>query len=825
MKFLKYLKIGYSVLFVMLFSSGLAREVQVFDFDWRFALGDHEQVNTAGYSDNRWRLLDLPHDWSIEGEYDESHPGGIAMGFLPAGIGWYRKTFDYDSEWDGKLVSIEFDGVYMNSDVWINGKHLGKRPYGYISFGYDLTPYLKPGQNVIAVRVDNKKVPSGRWYTGSGIYRSTRLTITDPVRVEKWGHYITSERSEKTGIRTVTVETSIRNESEKTRKLTVETNVFSPSGTLVASSSEQVKLQSGERKVLDPRVELKKPDLWSPDSPALYVAETRIIEKGKQRDAYETRFGIRDFEFHADMGFSLNGIPTKLKGVCMHHDAGPLGAAVPFDVLRQRLQLLKDMGCNAIRTSHNPFAPEFYDMCDEMGFLVMDEAFDGWGKPKAAHDYGHYFDEWWERDLEDFIKRDRNHPSVIIWSIGNEVHGYTKEWQKRLVDFVKDLDPTRPVTQGRGYAGPHIDIAGFNGHGEFRGTFEKYRKDFPERTIIGTEITHTLQTRGVYRTKTWYRVRDNPAPWEIGKKFSSIEDRVYKIPDLSEEEVFVDEPRQYDSSYDNSIVRIGVRDEWMRVLDNDYYTGNFRWTAFDYIGESFGWPARTANFGIIDLAGIPKDHYYLYQSLWSDEPMAHILPHWTHPGKEGIEIPVVGYTNGDTAELFLNGESLGVQAVDQRKDTVWMVPYESGSLRLVSRKDGKTVAVTSVRTAKSAKSVTLALDKEIVRANRKDVVRVDIEICDAKGNCVPLADNRVEVAISGPGRLIGVENGDILDLDPHKVSSRKAFRGKLVAFVQAGDVEGAIDLVVSGEGLKSQRASITVVSEEPAAFEVTRNYN
>lgn len=810
MKLSHHMKIGTMLWVLSLAASAEARQVQSFDFDWRFELGDHTEASRPGFDDTVWRLLDLPHDWSIEGEYDQANPGGIAMGFLPGGIGWYRKTFEWAPRWEGKRVSIEFDGVYMNSEVWINGRPLGKRPYGYISFGYDITPYLKQGKNVVAVRVDNGQVPSGRWYTGSGIYRHTRLVVTDNVHVAKWGHYVTTSRGDGSESHSVSVGTSLRNASTRAASLRVETSVVDKDGRLVARDRRDVDMNAQAKMTVTPRLRVKAPKLWSPGSPTLYTAKTRILSGGRLLDTYETRFGFREFKFDPDRGFSLNGQAMKLKGICMHHDAGPVGSAVPDDVLRLRLQMLKAMGCNAIRTSHNPFAPEFYDMCDELGFLVMDEAFDGWNTAKAKHDYGNYFVEWWQRDLEAFIKRDRNHPSVIVWSIGNEVRGYTNEWQKRIVDFVKALDPTRPVTQGRGYAGPHIDIAGFNGHGEFRGTFEKYRGKHPDRSIIGTEITHTLQTRGVYRTKTWYRVRDNPAPWEINKKFSSIEKRVYKIPDLCEEELFPEEPRQYDSSYDNSIVRIGVRDEWMRVLDNDYYVGNFRWTGFDYLGESFGWPARTANFGIIDLAGIPKDHYYLYQSLWSDTPMLHLLPHWTHPGKEGRAIPIVAYSNTDSVELFLNGRSLGKKTIDPRKETVWRVPYAKGELRAVARIDGTVVAQQRVRTAGEPSQIALRPSRLEMRANRTDVTRVDIEVWDEQGECVPLAHNLVEFEVNGPGRLIGLENGDILDLTPHKGNKRRAFRGKLAAFVQSTDQAGAVKIIAKSKGLKTQAVTIPV---------------
>jgi len=438
----------------------------------------------------------------------------------------------------------------------------------------------------------------------------------------------------------------------------------------------------------------------------------------------------------------------------------------------------------------------------------MDEAFDGWWNTKAEHDYGTYFEEWWQTDLKDFILRDRNHPSVVIWSIGNEVHGFTAEQQKEIVDFVRQQDPTRPVTQGRGYRAPHIDIAGFNGHGEFRGSLEKYHEQHPEKTIIGTEITHTLQTRGVYRTKTWYRTKDNPAPWERPEQFSKMEDRVFKIPDLSEEEVFPGINPKYQSSYDNSIVRMGVRESWKQVEQKDYYLGNFRWTGFDYLGESFGWPARTANFGIIDLAGFPKDHYYLYQSLWNDEPMVHLLPHWTHPGKEGVRIPVVVYTNCQSAELFLNQRSLGEKAMGEDRQLVWQVPYEAGEIRVVARTEGAEMCTKSFTTAGQAKKIVLGADRKLIRNNRTDVVHIEACVADESGEMLPDADQMITFEISGPAKLLGVENGDILDLDLHKVNYRRAFKGKCLLIIQASGEQGTIEIEARAENLNPGRISI-----------------
>ncbi len=775
------------------------------DFDWKFILEDVQGAENTDYDDSSWRNVDIPHDWSIEGEYKESNKSGIAGAYLPTGIGWYRKNIDITDLQDDDKYFIEFDGVYMNSDVWINGHHLGNRPYGYISFSYDLSPYLINGSNALAVRVDHSKTPSGRWYTGSGIYRHVWLTRTKNVYIPQWGTSVSTPLVSRKSAR-VDLEIHIRNESGGNQQAIISSVIRDSEGNRVAKDEGIITLsESGS--VLH-QLEVKSPNLWTPDHPVMYSIETRVIVDDQLLDQFITQVGIRSIELRGSDGFFLNGKSIKFKGLSNHHDAGPVGSAVPDDVLYRRLKLLKDMGCNALRTTHNPFSPAFYTMCDTMGFMVMNEAFDGWWTPKATYDYGNYFDEWWQRDLTDFIKRDRNHPSVVIWSIGNEVRGFTADQQKKIVEFIKHLDDTRPITQGRGYSAPYIDIAGFNGHGEFKGELEKFHKTHPEKPIIGTEITHTLQTRGVYRTKTWYRTKDNPAPWEKPEQFKKMEARVYKIPDLSETEVFEGLTPKYQSSYDNSIVRIGVRDDWNRVEERDYYLGNFRWTGFDYLGESFGWPARTANFGIIDLAGFPKDHYYLYQSLWSSKPMVHLLPHWTHSGKEGIEIPVVVYTNCESAELFLNGKSLGEKIMGKERQLVWHVPFEMGELKVLAKNSGEVICEKAFQTAGSAAQVQLIADRRTIQGNRTDIVHIEVLISDENGVILPDADHLIEFDISGPAKLLGVENGDILDLAPHKVPSRKAFKGKCLLIIQSNGEKGQIEVEAKSDGLQTSVVKI-----------------
>ncbi|MGV3639289.1 MAG: glycoside hydrolase family 2 TIM barrel-domain containing protein [Adhaeribacter sp.] len=778
-----------------------SRHTLDFDFDWRFHLGDVSQAKEKDFPDGQWRKLDLPHDWSVEGPFDLQNASGWRGAYLPGGVGWYRKTFNWKKE-KGQQVFIRFDGIYMNSDVWINGHHLGKRPYGYISFAYDLSPYLVNGSNVVAVRADNSKLPSGRWYTGSGIYRHVRLVLHDALYIPDGGTFVTTPRvsGESADVR---ISTEVRNNSGRREKVKLETDLVDPEGKIISSLSQEISLAPGLHTVSQ-EARIPAPRFWSPDTPLRYRVVQRLRAGRKTGRAYTTWFGVRTIAVTAKEGFVLNGKKLKLNGVCNHHDAGPVGSAVPEDVLYRRLKLLKEMGCNAIRTAHNPAAPEFYTMCDTLGFLVLDEAFDGWDKPKADHDYGHYFKEWWARDLADFVRRDRNHPSVVMWSIGNEVPEFEPERQKQLVEALKKLDDTRPVTQARGANSPYIDIAGFNGEGEMPGNLEKYHEQYPDKPMLGTEITHTLQTRGVYATQTSYRTRDFPAPWENNVKWDNFKKNVFLIPDLSDKEVFPGNSKFYQSSYDNAIVRIGVRDQHKRTESLDYFIGTFRWTGFDYLGEATIQPARTANFGILDLCGFPKDHYYLYQSLWSEKPMVHLLPHWTHPGKEGVAIPVVAYTNAASVELFLNGRSLGEKTMGQDLQLVWQVPYQPGTLKAVARTAGKVVAETLVKTAAKPATLALLADRKSVLANRRDVIHVEVNVVDDQGTLVPDAANLVHFALSGPGRIIGVENGDIIDFSSMKAPERKAFKGKCLVMIQATGQPGEIRLRASSEGLKDR---------------------
>ena len=804
----------------MPFAKLVAAEKINFDLHWKFIQEDVVSAEKTSFDDQKWRQLNLPHDWSIEGEYKEKENGtDWQSGFLPTGIGWYRKTFDLDNSWKNKMVQLMFEGVYLNSDVWINGHHLGHRPNGYISFYYDLTPYLKKKGNVIAVKVDHSKPLTGRWYTGSGIYRPVHLLVHNYTHIEPWGVFFNTPDVSKEKA-TWKVDVEFVNSTGKAVK--IKTELLDKSGKVVASDEKQAAQNSKGKQQLSLSADVKNPQLWSTDKPYVYTLRSTLYENGKKVDVNEQLVGIRKLTFSATEGFKLNNVPMKIKGVCDHHTAGAVGAAIPDDVMYRRLKILKEMGVNSIRTAHNPYAPSFYAICDTLGIMVMNEAFDGWEAEKAEHDYGNFFEAWWQRDLTEFIKRDRNHPSVIIWSIGNEVRRATPATQKMLVDAIHALDPTRPVTQGgtdptRGMTVDYeknfqyLDIVGFNGNGEEVGEFEMFQSMNLNRPAIGTEVPHTYQTRGVYRTKTTWRRRDFPAPWELKNiiPWEKFKDRVFEIPDLTDEEVFPEEieNKYYQSSYDNASVRISARHSWQRTISFPFLMGEYRWGSFDYLGEA-EWPQRCGNFGILDVCGFPKDHYYLYQSLWSDKPMVHLLPHWTHPGKEGVEIPVVVYTNCDAAELFLNGVSLGKKKYEGEQ-LVWYIPYQKGKLSAVAFKDGKKIASKTYHSAEKAAGFEVKTDKQMMRANEKDVVHVEIDVVDKNGYFCPMASNLVEVEVIGPAKILAMDNGDPIELTQYQVNQKKAFRGKCLLMLQSTAEKGAVTVNLKSKGLITKTIQLT----------------
>lgn len=767
-----------------------------FNKDWKFFLGDEPGAKSPAFIDTKWRKLTLPHDWSIEGKFDEKNPAKPEGGGLPTGIGWYRKEFTAPANFASRLITIEFDGVYKNSEVWVNGKYLGKRPYGYASFSYEISKFLKAGKNIIAVKVDNSAQPDSRWYSGSGIYRNVWLTSTAKVAVAKWGTFVTADQSGR-----VEFQAQIQNKTLKMQTVVITNSVFTASGKLIANAIQQnVKIDTSGLEI-DRVFDIKDPVLWSIENPYQYTLVTKIVQKGKILDSYETKFGIRSFNFDVEKGFSLNGKPMKLLGVCLHHDLGALGAAVNVRAMERQLEIMKEMGVNAIRTAHNPPAPEFLDLCDKMGLLVMDEAFDMWAKKKTKNDYHLNYPEWHKRDLEDIILRDRNHPSIILWSIGNEIREQFDSTgiaiTKELVGIVKNLDKSRPVisaltetdsTKNFIYQAKALDIYGLNYNHK---KYADFPKNYPGVKFLATETTSALETRGFYDTADTIRrwPRDGKTKFIEGNKEWSA------------------------SSYDNVSAYWGSTHEetWKEAKKYDHVSGLFVWTGFDYLGEPlpYPWPARSSYFGIVDLAGFPKDSYYMYQSEWTSKPVLHILPHWNWETGKSVEVWAY-YNNADEVELYLNGKSLGKKS-KQNDDlhVLWNVNFEPGTLKAVSRKNGKDVLVREVRTAGAPAKIELIADRKNIKSDGKDLSFITVRILDEAGNVVPNADNLVDFKIEGNGFIAGVDNGFQASLEPFKANYRKAFHGLCLAILQSTEKAGSIKLTANAKGLASSSITIT----------------
>jgi beta-galactosidase len=774
-----------------------------FDAGWRFVHDDSTGAQAPTFNDSTWRVLDLPHDWSIEGPFDEKAPSGGTGGYLPTGIGWYRKRFRLPENSRERLFTIEFDGVYENSDVWINGHHLGHRPYGYVPFAYDLTPHLNwSGDNVIAVRADNSHQTNCRWYSGSGIYRHTWLLSTGKLHIGYWGTFVTTPRVAKDAA-TVQVKTTVRNDTTAAARCTLASTILDRDGKPAGATESTQEIAPGGEYEFVQQMRVEKPNLWSPDSPYLYKLRSTIAGA----DEYDTPFGVREALFDADKGFVLNGERVKLNGVCVHHDAGCLGAAVPERVWERRFEILREMGCNAIRTSHNPFTAEFLDLCDRMGFLVMNEAFDEWKVPKGQigrNGYANYFDEWHERDVKTFVHRDRNHPSVVLWSAGNEIGDQSDprgaDTLRSLLDIFHREDPTRLVTAGcdrisseppTNTARPEflaaLDVVGYNYVDRWRDRIEKYysidHAVFPQRRVIGTESGSMGGVRGDYRNLF-------PADTAAAGPFRGF-----------------GRGRQID-----------VEQLWKFVRLNDYVAGDFMWTGIDHLGEA-RWPSKGSSSGVIDTCGFPKDGYYFYQSQWTTKPMIHLLPHWNWKGKEGQFIPVTCYTNCDTVELFINGRSAGVRGyafprmgmegtygnypsrARVTRTTAdlhlsWDIPYEPGTLKAVGTKDGKIVVTEEVSTTGDPAAIVLSADKG-------DVIHVTARIVDAQGRMVPTADNEITVEIGGAARLLGMDAGNPASHEDYRSPRRKAFNGVCLAILKRTAKAGGISVSAASPGLKA----------------------
>ena len=796
-----------------------------FNEGWRFSLDADSTAVAPDFDDKEWRVLDLPHDWSIEGEFSDKNPATPGGGALPGGYGVYRKHFKTPDLSGGKRVYICFDGVYWQSTVYVNGKKAGFRPNGYISFEYDITDLLnKSGDNVLAVTVDNSDQPNSRWYSGSGIYRSVRLKVLNSVHFAEPEVFVTAH-----DITAESAKLNVSLEVSGTEDCDVKVEILAPGGEIVATVHDKV--QAGVVKTFED-IAVDSPKLWSPKSPRVYEARLTASSNGKVVDEYSTTFGIRYFEFDADKGFSLNGNPMKINGVCNHHDLGALGAAVNHRALQRQLEILREMGCNAIRTSHNPPAPELLNLCDSMGFIVMDEAFDMWARKKSPNDYAKYFAEWHERDLIDFIKRDRNHPSVIMWSIGNEIleqwpdintdtlsiekanlmfnfaaqlsnkdDNKTSEMHinsllcKKLVDVVKSIDSTRPVLTGNNETEPHnllfksnsLDIIGFNYHEYNWG--EAFKKKFPGMPLVITESTSALQTRGNYiaPADTQYLW---PVRWDI-----PFETEHHKC-----------------SAYDNVRAPWGSTHETTlkEYMKYPWVSGIFVWTGFDYLGEPtpYGWPARSSYFGIIDLAGFPKDVYYLYKSLWTDDLVLHLLPHWNWA--EGDTVDVIAYTNMKDVELFLNNESLGRQELKEGNlHLMWRVPFKPGELRAVGHSVDDIEISDVVRTAGAAYRLASNADRYSLTADGQDLSFITVDVVDAKGVRVPDANNMIKFTVEGPAEIVAVDNGDQCCHESFRGTQHTAFNGKCLCIIRSiKGKDGRVVVRSTSAGLEESEVEI-----------------
>ncbi len=787
------------------------------NYGWRFSKSDTPGAEKTDFDDSKWRILNLPHDWSIEGEFKEDAQTKGAGGYLPTGVGWYRRHFSLSTRRRGEIYGIEFDGVYMNSDVWLNGHHVGTHHYGYTSFEYDLTPFIIKGENVIAVRVDNSLQPSSRWYAGSGIYRNVWLNTTGPVHIARRGIYITIPSVDSASA-IVSVRTSIENGFQIPKNLKLRSSILDGSGKEVAFVESSISVPAFARISVEQTIKVLSPSLWSVETPFLYLLHSNLAEGRTVNDTVTSTFGVRKIEFDKDKGFLLNGKHVKMNGVCLHHDAGCLGAAVPVQAWRRRLQLLKEMGCNAIRTSHNPPAPEFLDLCDAMGFLVMDEAFDEWVEAKGQVPYGYhlYFQECSQSDLTDMIRRDRNHPSVVIWSAGNEVPDQVMDSgsvvERKVVETFHREDPTRPVTQandriaaGDGPAKiPFLqlqDIVGYNYVDRWFHRRELYysvdRHDHPDWKMIGTENVSISGIRGKYSL-----MPEQSALWP-----------------------------GFTNNYRTGMIR--AEQLWRFTSTYDYVVGDFMWTGIDYLGEA-RWPNKNSSSGVMDLCGFPKDGYYFYQSQWTTAPMVHIFPHWNWKGHEGQVVQVIAYTNCDSVELFLNGKSFGTKSYvfPQQGNSggwnkyarpfiapttsdlhlTWDVPYEPGTLKAVGKKDG-TIVVEEVRTTSRPAAIRLTSDRNGIAADAQDIANVKVEIVDENGLVVPDADNTVEFTVDGAGVLAGADNGNPGDTTPMKSNRRNAFNGLALAVVQSTLESGRIRLTANSAGLRG--AVLEILSREP----------
>lgn len=765
-----------------------------FDKDWHFLKSDATGAEKSDFDDSTWRTFDVPHDWSIEGPFDQSNKTGGAGGFLPAGIGWYRKHFTLPDSYAARRVFVEFDGVMANSTVWINGHYLDFRPYGYVSFRYELTRHLQFGAdqpNLLSVRVDNSAQPASRWYAGAGIYRHVRLVVTDPVHLDYHATFITTPKIAHDSA-TVRIQTRIINDSDNPRKSIVAATINGPTGENSTCSGESPEVSVPPGKSLEVSFDVTMtgaPQLWDLEHPNLYHTQISLQSSGQALDEEKVAFGVREFHFDPDTGFWLNGKNFKLKGVCLHHDADGLGTAVPLRAWERRLKLLKEAGCNAIRTSHDPAAPEFLDLCDRMGFLVMDEMFDCWTVGKNPYDYHLYFNDWFQTDTRDTVRRDRNHPSIILYSAGNEIHDTPQaELAKKILGFLIDVfheeDPTRPVTQAlfrpnasHDYQDGLADMLGVVGQNYREREILNAHRDQPSRKIVGTENQH-------------------------------------------------------------------AREVWLALRDNAPYAGQFLWTGIDYLGEARRWPEISRPTGLFDRTGTAYPRAYERQSWWSEKPMVYmtrrigaaeatsidpgyekypaprefrqvLFPDWTPENLESHEESVEVYSNCEEVELFLNDKSLGSQPLPaDATPRTWKVAFQQGKLKAVGKNKGEIVATHELNTAGKPAKLLFTTDQTTLKNEWDDVAYVNASVVDENGVLVPNANNLITFKISGSGVMAAVDNGDNSSHESFQTNQRHAYQGRCVAVLKAKATTGKITLEASADGLKGDSISLETAPSE-----------
>jgi len=803
LQYLKFLAITTS--FLVVYTVSLKAQEsrqgkQLFDYDWKFYSGDTPAASTVDFDDRNWRNLDLPHDWSIEGTLDSNNPMGNDGGYFPAGIGWYRKTFTVPTSWKGKIVSIYFEGVYMNSEVSINGKSLGVHPYGYTSFSYNLTPYLKLNdKNVLSVRVDNSKQKNCRWYSGSGIYRHVWIVVTNPIHVAQWGLTVTTPNvsDEKA---TVLVKTLVKNGTGLTQNVHLKVTLWDANKKNAGDNQLNLELAPNSVKEFEQTIEVSKPLLWTPETPNLYQAQVQIDNNNKTVENIRTTFGIRSIKFTTDNGFQLNGKTVKTNGGCVHHDNGCLGAAAFDRAEERRIEILKSAGFNAIRTSHNPPSEAFLDACDRFGMLVIDEVFDGWKEKKNDYDYAMYFDTWWQRDLEAMVLRDRNHPSIIMWSIGNEVIERKKpeavKIAKMLVDCVHKNDPTRPVTSAMTAWDKDWDI---------------FDPLMAAHDVCGYN----------------YQLHRAPSDHE------RVPSRVIVQTESYPRDAFAN---------------------WKMLQSHNYILGDFVWTALDYLGESSigrwyypgdkpgeSWegeffPWHGAYCGDIDLTGWrkPISHYRnmlynntekLYMAVREPNPdsgniketMWSVWPtweSWTWPGYEGKSIQVEVYSKYPKVRLYLNQKLIGEQATSEEEQfkATFNVSYAKGELKAVGVVDNKEVETTLLQTSGDAAKIKLIAGRTKIVANGQDLSFVTVEVTDKDGKLQPNADNLLQFKIEGPGIIVGVDNANMKDVDPYVGTSRKTWHGRALVVIKSTKSAGNIKLTVSSKGLHNAVENIITIN-------------